>query len=132
MLIRSLDLTKTKIGNEKRASFFILPASIVFQTSCKAYKNPNSLNPKYIIETPELAVEILGLQNILEGDEIKVVRKGMNMAYLVFARAVGGYLSGEVWKDGGKKLNQPKAIRIPINQIEYIKVRRKSVGATLG
>tara|TARA_R110002012_G_scaffold263161_5_gene445808 strand:- start:25845 stop:26009 length:165 start_codon:yes stop_codon:yes gene_type:complete len=50
----------------------------------------------------------------------------MKMAYLVFARGEGGYLFGEVWKDGGKKLNQPKAIRIPINQIEYIKVRRKA------
>ena len=60
---------------KKRASFFILIVSILFLTFCEAYRSPNSLNPKYIIDTPELADEILGLQNILKGDEIKVARK---------------------------------------------------------
>ncbi|SFU13265.1 hypothetical protein SAMN04489724_4207 [Algoriphagus locisalis] len=115
----------------KRASILILFASVILITSCKAYRNPKNLNPKYPIESPELEDEIPGLQNLLRGDKIKVAGKDLRMSYLLYSGVEQGNLSGELWKEGGKKLKEPKAIRIPLDQIDYIRVRRKSIGATL-
>ncbi len=112
-------------------SLFALIIAFSLLASCKAYRNPNNLNPKYPIKSPELADKIPGLQNLLVGDQLKITGIDKSVKFLVYSGMEQGHLSGDLRKDQGRKLGEPEHILIPLDQIDFIKVKRKSVGATL-
>lgn len=99
--------------------------------SCKAYRNPNNLNPKYAIESLELSDLMPGAQNLLVGDEIKVVGKDQSIRYLKYTGINSEVVSGEMWKEKGKKLKATRTVQIPISEIDFINVKRKSPAATV-
>lgn len=99
--------------------------------SCKAYRNPDNLKPKYAVESPDLAEILPGLQNLLVGDEIKVVGKDNHIRKLIFCGIEEDYLSASLWNEGGRLLEEPTYVLIPFNEIQFINVKRKSPGATI-
>ncbi|PZX53822.1 hypothetical protein LV84_02930 [Algoriphagus ratkowskyi] len=108
-------------------------AMIIFFSlvSCKAYRNPVNLKPKYIIESPELSDKMPGLQNLLVGDEIKVVGKDQRILYLNYSGIDSDLVLGEMWKENGKKMRDEKTVKIPLSEIDFINVKRNSPGATI-
>lgn len=119
---------KSQVQNQV---IFLLSISVTLLFSCKAYRNPNNLKPSYPIESPELADKMPGLQNLLIGDEIKVVGKDQSIRLLKYCRVDSDLVLGEMWKDRGKKLAEPKKVQIPLAEIDFINVKRKSPAATV-
>ncbi|REG94664.1 hypothetical protein [Algoriphagus antarcticus] len=77
-------------------SLFALIIAFSLLASCKAYRNPNNLNPKYPIKSPELADKIPGLQNLLVGDQLKITGIDKSVKFLVYS-GVGKGISQEIY-----------------------------------
>lgn len=114
----------------KNQIVFFLALSTTLLFSCKAYRNPNNLRVKYPIESPELGEKMPGLQNLLIGDEIKVVGKDQSIRLMKFCGVDSDLIMGEMWKDRGKRLAEPIDVQIPLAEIEFINVKRNSPAGT--
>lgn len=110
-------------------SIFLILA--IFTCSCKAYRNPNKLHSKNTIESQILRGEIPGLQNLVVGDKIKVVAEDKRVMFMIYQGLQSDFILGELYKQDGKKLTESQNIQVPLTEINYLRVRRKSLGATV-
>jgi len=115
-----------------KRSFVILLGIVLISMlgSCKAFRNPENLNPMYEINSPELGLLIPGLQNLVVGDLVKIISNDSQVYYMIFDRVEDGQLQGYLTKKSGRK-RQESVFAMPITDIKTIKVKRKSPAATI-
>lgn len=98
--------------------------------SCKAFRNPENLNPMYEINSPELDLIIPGLQNLVVGDRVKIISNDSQVYYMIFDKVEDGQIQGFLTKKSGRK-RQGSVFVMSLTDIKTLKVKRKSPAATI-
>lgn len=110
--------------------FWLFLFLILVFSSCKTYRNVENLKPKTSKDKTEVRIDRTSIDKLIPGDEI-IVNTVEGFTYnMIFRIRDGIYLVGNVQKVNSEKLPKPEALRIPIEEIETLKVKRVSPAAT--
>jgi len=109
---------------------FCFAVLFCFLGSCKVYRDVENLKPSYSKEAKAGSFASGALTRLIEGDQIQVKTKSGETYYMNYKQIHGQNLFGTVWKVDKNKIPPIKAIEIPIAEIEEVRVKRLSIGAT--
>lgn len=101
-------------------------------SSCLAYRNVESLNPRTPKELRSDIFDPESVNKLEEGDSIRVFIRGKKEQSVYFERLDEDQLIGVLSKVGSYKLFEPRPVEIPLSEIEKLKVKRKSPAYTWG
>lgn len=106
--------------------------TLLLVSSCKVYRQVDSVSPEVSKEERSKSFELRQIEQINHGDSLYVKMKDGNNFHAIYEKAENDSLKGLFWQKNDKKMVIAMESGVPLQQIESLKVRRFSWGATVG